>query len=83
MEEKMVMVEQNLKVAHEEHKSYANKGRTPREFKVGKNIFLKVKAKKSSLKLASYTKLAARLCGPFEILDRIGLVAYMLAFLLA
>jgi hypothetical protein len=40
---------------------------------------LKVKPKKSSLKLGSCTKLAARYYGPFEILDRIGPVAYMLA----
>jgi hypothetical protein len=39
-----------------------------------------VKPKKSSLKLGSCTKLAAIFCGPFEILDRIRLVAYMLAF---
>jgi hypothetical protein len=38
-----------------------------------------VKPKKSSLKLGSCTKLAVIFCGPFEILDRIGLVAYMLA----
>jgi hypothetical protein len=37
-----------------------------------------VNPKKSSLKLGC-TKLAARFCGPFERLDRIGLVAYMLA----
>jgi hypothetical protein len=30
------------------------------------------------LKLGSCTKLAARLCGPFEILDRIRPVAYMI-----
>jgi hypothetical protein len=41
-------------------------------------VLLKVNPKKSSLKLGSCTKLAARLCGPFEILDRIGPVAYML-----
>jgi hypothetical protein len=38
-----------------------------------------VQPKKISLKLGSYTKLATRFCGPFEILDRIWQVAYMLA----
>jgi hypothetical protein len=40
---------------------------------------LKVKPKKISLKLGRCTKLAARFCGPFEILDGIGKVAYILA----
>ena len=44
-------------------------------------MLLKVNPKKSSLKLGSCTKLVARFCGPFEILDRIGLVAYMLELL--
>jgi hypothetical protein len=38
-----------------------------------------MKPKKISLKLGSCTKLAAIFCGPFEILDRIGPAAYMLA----
>jgi hypothetical protein len=36
---------------------------------VGEHVFLKVKAKISSLRLRSCPKLAARYCGPFEILD--------------
>jgi hypothetical protein len=43
------------------------------------HVFLKVKSNKSSLKLGNCSKLAARYCGPFEILERIGLIAYMLA----
>jgi hypothetical protein len=38
-----------------------------------------VKPNKISLKLGSCSNLVARFCGLFEILERIGLVAYMLA----
>jgi hypothetical protein len=47
---------------------------------VGDHVFLKVKAKKSSLKLGSCSKLAVHYCGSFEILERIGPIAYMIAF---
>jgi hypothetical protein len=70
---------QDLKVAQDRQKSYVDRKRTNREFKVGEHVFLKVKAKRSSLKLGSFPKLAARYCGPFEVLEKIGPVAYMLA----
>jgi hypothetical protein len=75
----MIKIKQNLKAAQDKQKSYADSNRTHREFKVGDHVFLKVKANRSSLKLGSCAKLAARFCGPFEILERIGPVAYMLA----
>jgi hypothetical protein len=81
MEEKMLKIKQNLKVSQDRKKRYADKGRTHREFQVGDHVFLKVKANRSSLELENCSKLAARYCGPFKILERIGSVAYMISFL--
>jgi hypothetical protein len=50
-----------------------------RDFKVGEHVFLKVKEKRSSLRLGSFPKLAARYCGPFEILEKIGPIEYIVA----
>ena len=50
------------------------------EFSVGDHVYLRVRARKSSLKLGSCAKLSPRYCGPFEVLERIGPVAYRIAF---
>ena len=42
-------------------------------------MYLKVKARRSSLNIGICAKLAPRFYGPFEILARIGPVAYQLA----
>jgi len=79
MEDQMIKIKENMKATQDRKKSYVDSNRTHREFKVGDHVFLKVKTNRSSLKLGSCAKLAARFCGPFEILERIGPVAYMLA----
>jgi hypothetical protein len=79
MEEKMLKIKQNLKVAQDMQKIYADKGRTHREFKFGYHVFLKLKANRSSLKSGNCSKLVAHYCGPFEILVRIGVVSFMIA----
>jgi hypothetical protein len=43
-----------------------------------KHVFLKVKVKRSSLRLRCFPKLVARYCGPFDIVEMIGPIAYML-----
>jgi hypothetical protein len=75
----MLKIKQNLKDSQDRQKIYDDKGRTHREFKVGDHVFLKVKANRSSLKLGNCSKLAARYCGSFEILERIVPIAYMIA----
>jgi hypothetical protein len=80
MEEHMVKIKQNLNTVYDRKKSYTDKGRAHREFKLGDHVFLKVKEKMNSLKLGSFPKLETKYCGPFEILGRIGPIEYMLAF---
>jgi hypothetical protein len=77
MESMVRKVQLNLKEEHDKHKSYADQKRRHLEFQVGDHVYLKVKARKSSLKLGNCAKLAPRFCGPFEILARIGPVAYL------
>jgi hypothetical protein len=81
MEDWMARIKQNLKASQDRQKSYVDRNRVFRYFKVGEHVFLEVKAKRSLLILGSCPKLATRYCGPFEILKKIGPVAYMLALI--
>ena len=67
-----------MKSAQDRAKHYADKKRIFREFEVGDKVFLKVTPQRSRLKLGKSRKLSPRFCGPFEILKRIGPVAYEL-----
>ena len=43
------------------------------------HVYIKVNPNKSTLILGNYKKLAPKYCGPFEILAKVGSVAYQLA----
>ena len=79
MEQKVAKIKHNLKATQDRHKSYAYKHRVHREFNVGDHVYLRVRLRKSSLKLGSCAKLSPRYCGPFEVLEIIGSFAYRLA----
>ena len=53
--------------------------RRPLEFEVGDHVFLKVMPKRGVVRFDKRGKLSLRFIGPFEILERIGIVAYRLA----
>jgi hypothetical protein len=48
---------------------------------VDDHVFLKVKAKKRSLKFGNCSNLVARYCRPFEILERIGPIEYIVSLM--
>ncbi|GKE86582.1 putative reverse transcriptase domain-containing protein [Tanacetum coccineum] len=59
-------------------KSYADNRRKPFDFEVGDRVLLKVSPWKGVIRFGKRGKLAPRYVGPFEILERIGPVAYRL-----
>ncbi|XP_057975431.1 uncharacterized protein LOC131162842 [Malania oleifera] len=60
-------------------KSYADTRRRELEFKVSDMIFLRIVPMKGVMRNGKKGKLSPRYIGPFEILERIGLVAYRIA----
>ncbi|GJS30389.1 hypothetical protein Tco_0491009 [Tanacetum coccineum] len=76
--DKVVLVKEKLKEARDRQKSYADKRRKPLEFEVGDQVLLKVLPWKGVVRFGKKGKLAPRYVGSFEILIRIGLVAYRL-----
>ena len=50
--------------------------RRPLEFEIGDHVFLKVMPKRGVVRFGKRRKLSPRFIGPFEILERVGTVAY-------
>ena len=78
-EEKVQIIQQRLKAACDRQRSYANLKRKDIEYEVGDKVFLKVSPWKKILRFGRKGKLSPRFIGPYEILERVGLVAYRLA----
>ncbi|GJT72783.1 hypothetical protein Tco_1032069 [Tanacetum coccineum] len=76
--DKVVLIKEKLKAARDRQKSCADNRRKPLEFEVGDRVMLKVSPWKGVIRFGKKGKLAPRYVGPFEILERIGPVAYQL-----
>ena len=72
------MIQDRLKAAHDRQKSYADLKRKEIEFKVGDKVFLKVSPWKKVFRFGRKGKLSPRFIGPYEVIERVGPVAYRL-----
>ncbi|XP_073158866.1 uncharacterized protein [Henckelia pumila] len=68
-----------MRTAQSRQKSYADARRRDLEFAVGDHVFLKVSPMKGVARFGRRGKLNPRYIGPFEILERVGTLAYRLA----
>nr|GEX55128.1 hypothetical protein [Tanacetum cinerariifolium] len=74
----MVRIKDRLKAARDRQKSYVDKRKKPLKFSVGDYVLLKVSPWKGVVRFGKKGKLAPRFVGPFEIIEKVGYVAYRL-----
>jgi hypothetical protein len=75
-EDKIKVIQTNLKAAQSRQKSYADQRRTPLQFQIGDYVYLRVSPTKGVQRFGIKGKLAPRYVGPFEITKLCGPVAY-------
>ncbi|XP_074298630.1 uncharacterized protein LOC141629548 [Silene latifolia] len=81
MVEQVQVIGQKMRVAHDRQKSYADLKRSEIEFTMGDKVLLKPLPMKGLARFGKRGKLSQKCIGPYEILDRVGEVAYRLALL--
>ena len=78
-DEKIRLIKSRLKAAQDRQKSYSDLKRNDVEYEAGTKVFLKVSPWRKILRFGKKGKLSPRFIAPYEILERIGPVAYRLA----
>ena len=73
------LIRQRIKVSQDHQKSYYDQKHKEVMFEVGDKVFLKVTPMKGVKRFGKCGKLSPRFIGPFEILEKVGKVAYRLA----
>ena len=76
--EKVKVVRDNLKKARDRKKSYADNHCRDLQFEISDQVFLKISPWKGVLRFGKRGKLSPRYIGPYEIMSKVGPVAYKL-----
>ena len=76
---KVKLIQERLRTAQSRQKSYADRKVRDVSSMVGEKVLLKVSPMKGVIRSGKRGRLSPRFIGPFEVLQRIGEVAYKLA----
>ena len=74
----MKVVHDNLKIARDRQKSYVDNHRRDLQFEIGDWVFLKNSPWIGVLRFGKRGKLSPRFIGPYEIVSKVGPIAYKL-----
>ena len=74
--EKVKVVRDNLKIAKDRQRSYADNRHRDLQFEISNRVFLKISPWKGVLRFGRRGKLSLRYIGPYEIVSKMGPVAY-------
>jgi len=77
--EKVRAIQERMRATQSRQKSYADRRRRPLEFEAGDHVFLRVTPTAGIGRAIKSRKLTPRFVGPYQILRRIGVVAYEIA----
>ena len=75
----MQVIQKRLKAASDQQQSYADLKRRDIAYEVGDMVFFKVSPWRKILRFGKKGKLNPRFIGSYEVLERLGPVAYLLA----
>ena len=73
------MIRKRLKVAVNRQNSYADLKRKDIQYEIGEKVLLKVSPWKKVMRFGRKGKLSPRFIGPYEVIEKVGSVAYSLA----
>ena len=73
------MIRERLKVATDRQKSYADMRRKYIRYEIDEKVFLKVSPWKKVMRFGKKGKLSLRFIRPYEVIEKVGPVAYKLA----